>query len=100
VLQYGSELPSKGAGGRKIYKKCRELQTDQFNISGLQTNGACFIRLSKANLGNERVVIRGPTWLQTRVFVRKSVTVCKDIADSLDEEAWTDALIIDFPKAF
>ena len=28
------------------------------------------------------------------------VTVCQEIADSLDERVWTDAIIIDFSKAF
>ena len=31
---------------------------------------------------------------------RQVVTVCQDIADSLDEGVRTDAIIIDFSKAF
>jgi len=36
------------------------------------------------------------------VYSRESqvVTFCQDIADSLDEEVRTDAIIIDFSKAF
>jgi len=39
-------------------------------------------------------------WFQAGIFVRKSITVCQDIADCLDNRDRIDAVIIDFSKAF
>jgi len=47
------------------------------------------------------LAVRGSTWVQTGVFVESQViTVCQDIADSLDNGDKIDAIIVDFSKAF
>ena len=87
-------------GGRSIGSW--ELQTSQLNLAGLQANGACYSRVLKTSLGNGWVVICDGQHGFRPGYSCKSqvVTVCQDITDSLDEGVRTDAIIIDFSKAF
>ena len=78
-----------------------KLQTSQLNLGGLHTTGASYSRDPKTSLGNEWVVTEGQHGFRPGYSCESQVDmVCQDITDSLDKGVRTDAIIIDFLKAF
>ena len=86
--------------GRRSFG-CHKLQTSHLNLIDLQANGTRHSRYLRQVWGMNKWLYKGQHGIRTGYSCEsRIVTVCQDIADTLDDGTRMEATIIDSSKAY